>query len=210
VSSYPLVVVAITAGFASSPASAPRREAGRSEDCASPTQTTAFLRLSVPEAREILGRQFSPGHPGQAPLAFGGLDYACVTRFRAKDQREVGVFGRGGDVRLFVTGAPEAELLQDAINRLIHEAREAGPRGVAPEEDVHVRGAVESPGNVPYHAGMTVADALQHIGAKNLGPQTRLKLLRASGGKTEPDRVGIEAKLTDRLEPGDTIDVSVR
>jgi hypothetical protein len=209
-SSHPLIVVAITAGFASALVSASGHEAGRSEDCASPTQTTAFLRLSVPEAREILGRQFSQNHPGQAPLAFGGLDYACVTRFRAKDQREVGVFGRGGDVRLFVTGAPEAELLQDAINRLIHEARQTGPHGAAPEEDVHVRGAVESPGNVPYHAGMTVADALQVIGATNLGKRARLKLRHTGGGRTEPDRVGIEAKLTDHLEPGDTIDVSIR
>jgi hypothetical protein len=96
----------------------------RSPDCARPA-TEAFRHLSVAQAREILNRQFSQDSTPRAPLSFDGLDYACVTGYREKDLREVAVLGRSGasELRLFVNGDAEATRLEDAINRLILEAR---------------------------------------------------------------------------------------
>jgi hypothetical protein len=95
----------------------------RSPDCEAPTVTPSH-RLSVSEARGVLEQQFSRDGGGTS-LSYEGLDYACVTRYREGDLREVAVFGReGSDLRLFVGGPAEAGRLQDAINRLIQDARD--------------------------------------------------------------------------------------
>jgi hypothetical protein len=138
--SRPLAVAAIAAAMAfpaATAASAADRASSRSTDCAH-AAAPASSRLSVAEAREILSRQFSPDGTQHTPLAFDGLEYACVTSYRSEDLREVAVFGRKGasDLRLFVTGDAEAARLSEAINRLIHEAqleqRKANPKGTKP------------------------------------------------------------------------------
>jgi hypothetical protein len=107
--------------------------AARSTDCAHAAATESYRQLSVTEAHQILNRQFSQEGAPPAPLTFDGLDYACVTSYRADALREVAIFGRSGtsDLRLFVNGDADAARLEDAINRLILEARDLATKKTA-------------------------------------------------------------------------------
>jgi hypothetical protein len=156
----------------------------------------------VPEARRILADQFSEEH-AEDPLSFVGLTYACVTRSDSSDMREVAVFGRddGGGLRLYIAGEAAAVRLQDAINRLIHEAQEAKAAGV------RVEGLVRTPGAMACHEGMTVAEAIEKAGGLIRPEATiRLRLIR----RVQGDTVRRDVELTHVVEAGDTIDVSER
>jgi hypothetical protein len=103
----------------------------RHPDCEPPPRPASHLALSADEARKIIADHFSQESAGE-PLSFEGLTYACVTSSRSNDMREVAVFGRDdeGGLRLYIAGEAAAVRLQDAINRLIAEARArtAAPR----------------------------------------------------------------------------------
>jgi hypothetical protein len=173
----------------------------RHPDCEPAAPHPEFLKLSGDEARQIIADHFSQESPGE-PLAFAGLAYACVTRSHSSDMREVAVFARndGGDVRLYISGEAAAVRLQDAINRLIHDAH----RPKSTPRPVQVKGHVKKPGKVPFHEGMTVAEAIEKAGGVAKPGATRLHVVRRVDGK----KVRTSAEPAHKIQPDDTIEVS--
>ena len=100
--------------------------------------------------------------------------------------------------------------LRDIENGVIREnvALRHGDTLIVPRaEAVFVLGQVNSPGEVPFQRGMTVSRALALAGGlTQLGSEGRVRIVRTVNGEMKE----LKAKLSDVLEPGDTVKVPTR
>lgn len=162
------------------------------------------------------------GQPGPVPLtgaltllealaSAGGPSKTAGTEvivLRRNDSRETA----SGPLLIGQPGAREVAriALEDLQGGRIKEniALQDGDTILVPTaEPVFVLGQVKTPGPVPYARDLTVFKALSLAGGvTDLASTRRIRIIRIVGGEKQE----IKAKLTDPLQPGDTVMVPTR